>query len=304
MVNLLIAYRQIITEMDSLLVQASRTAERLGISDAAELPSPPAVPPPRTAPSLARTAAERRPHPPSNRPPRDRPGTVDHFPSGLNFAESWSPPRSWSPPPTTAPPLQRSSISTSTTAASQQQRSVVDTSAPTATASMTNEATSVGGYRGAMLGRSPVSAASRVAASGSRAHITTSSTPADRRPATTSRASASSTATRRTSASTRVPNTSGRGSMRAGRAVPPGVGPLEDRPLTHAGMHGSGLTQAEALQLRSGTDWSQFLSTRQETLSASRRTSMRPGSTRRPRTSALFSQAARFTFPGRRSSGD
>jgi len=62
MVNLLMAYRQIISEMDRLLVQASNTAERLGIPD-----SPPAATQPNRPRTVALPATAGERHIPSTR---------------------------------------------------------------------------------------------------------------------------------------------------------------------------------------------------------------------------------------------
>lgn len=364
MVNLLMAYRQIITEMDRLLVQASRTAERLGISDSPDqLPSPPSVPPPPAAatPTRAATATTER-RPPSSRPPRDvaSPGTEDavlpplrrhadndgphptratddrHQRPQTTIGRTFAGPGGGGGVPTTAVPWEapadghispprgsgnmtwqhETSALTASTPSSPSQRGVIDAAGQSPTAPQEHSSPrfrSTTGFLGATFGSgwSPVRG---MTASGRRA---AQSTPASR-PSTTSRSPAA--AINRPSASGRFPSTPSRATLRptipGTRAVTANRNdgghtalPLEDLPLT----------QAEALQLRTGSasgprtssDWRSAFSVGEfassfsmsETPSSSRRASARPGSTRRPR-QALFSQAARFTFPGRRSSGD
>lgn len=358
MVNLLMAYRQIITEMDRLLVQASRTAERLGISETPQLPSPPAVAPPPAATSRApSTAASPTRQPPSVPPARNiatAPGHASSLPA-RSLARAVPNGGSGALLEMPANEATSSPLASSQSPAAVQPQASTGTRAQTAVGAAVNGNTSWQTWRtvedptvrfrnttqGFFASRSngwsmwpsvqrtstasgsqvrAVTAASRTTGN-AQSRSNAGSLPA-RLPSTSLRASTAAgpraqasvafragTAigsrssleadTRRPATTTRAASTGARNAIRqpAPRTTSTGLGPLEDRPPT----------QAEALQLRSGTDWrpTGSLADSRASLpltSGDPRAQSRQTPTRRPR-QALFSQAARFAFPGRRNAG-
>lgn len=382
MVNLLMAYREIITEMDRLLVQASHTAEQLGISDLPALPSPPTVPPPLTPAAAAATTSSNSTRRRSSSHPANDITAASH--TGTLAARSSSHPggditasshtdtlaaRAFAgghvaTAPMTGPwepvgggmVLQRGERNTTLRQAPptafHHARNVADAAAQTAAASTSSGAEDFPcGFRstGGLLGGWPRSWSNFMASSSQRA---TTASGSQRRPsasrdtrgntgaagmtrastagshgqslapgsATLRATTASGTKGRSTSSSTRpsqsvasgvhrpattttVSNIASRSTLRQSgtRTTSSGLGPLEDRPLT----------QADALMLRSGSDWQRCPSAASLSntgagsfsMSDAPRTPSRRISPSRPR-QAVFSQAARFTFPGQRSGGN
>lgn len=387
MVNLLMAYRQIISEMDRLLVQASHTAERLGIPD---------DPPPATQPNRPRTVAlpgERqtpsrrtgdaaiatggRPFTTANamqrHPPSDR-GRENATTSGrpastagmaLRFAgpgggggstavatTSWEPVGGGMLLQQNDSTLTLRQASTAGLVTPQPLQSAVNDGVQTTLDATVDDLPGTGqavedaldggfgageledsvpqfrstaisehggwhqrqedttsqfrnttGFLGTNLpsGWAPSTATARATTTSSRG-VATSSSPASGS-STPARASAtlhiSATPTRRPSMAPRSPSnrttlrqsiSASRGQNESGRT--PSSTLQDSRPLT----------QAEALQLRSGSNWRSAFSFAEAGNSnfetPSRRSLTRTGPTRHRQ--AVFSQAARSTFPGRR----
>lgn len=330
MVNLLMAYRQIITEMDRLLVQASRTAERLGIGNDSG-PAPEPAPLAALSPAATAPAADRRPTSSWAREvssldadalarPFAGPGggggasmPASAFPREPATGSTAGPPANSVATPTVGSLLARQAPPSASSSSSQPLRNVADASAQTAQPGMPSfeePATPLRSSLGSSIGAgshwpppgSPtvratasISAARAVTAQATavphgRATTAQANVAAGRRPSTTT-ARSSSTPTVRPSTPSRMPSTPSRVPTRSVRTA--SAAPIEDRPLT----------QAEALQLRSGTDWRSAFSFPDGgggafSMSETPSSSTRRGSSRRPR-QAVFSQAARFTFPGR-----
>lgn len=329
MVNLLTAYRQIIGEMDRLLIQASRTAERLGLSDGdseaprmpASFASPPTTPA-RTpeAESIALLAnAGRRTS--VGRQQREGRLMANATAGSLANAGSDSGTRGSAPRQATTVTLPQtveaaaqtlspssSSVRASSRSAVQESAMLIRSADHGSLHSQLATSTSAPSERGTMG-----LAASRSSAPwmpGTPTRRPSSSTWSAGSPLGSGRRPA--TPTRGPGTPTRGPSTPTRSLWRASRSSVPGdVG--DDR----------GITQAEALRLRgSSRPWrsplsigevgsaSSSLSMSEVPLSpesaaspassASNAASSGTRRTRRPR-HAVFSQAARSTFPGRRS---
>jgi len=372
MVNLLMAYRQIIGEMDRLLIQASRTAERLGLSDGDALAQAPGAASAAAAAFAAPVdsveaesmppsrASFRRHSPPSRqqRSPLANAVAGSFVGGGSDGAQRRSPSRQGSagmvPRMVEAAAQTTSSSSASASGGGSRSAAAFDSrledfssAVSAASASSSSAVGSTGGStlrQGPQHQRSPsamaalqesamlVRSVDHGSASSSMHSPWAASTPASapagppmspsrvplrssalRTPATPTRRPSTPTwpgatplgSSRRPTTPTRGPSTPSRSLLRTNRG-PGEVG--EER----------GLTQAEALRLRgSGVDWRSSFSVGEagngtssmsdaqiSPSSAGSQTSSGAGSgtrrARRPR-QAVFSQAARFTFPGRRS---